>query len=119
MRRSLYVLSAWTLLLAAACGPSATPAPTAPPAANPTTAPAAAPTTAPAAAQPTTAAAAPTTAPAAPAPTTGPTAAAKPAAPFLRPCTAVIVGALVMLGLRARVRAGDDQSAAGIDPVDT
>jgi peptide/nickel transport system substrate-binding protein len=77
MRRSLYVLSAWTLLLAAACGPAAAPAPTAaPPAAAP---PAAAPTSPPAAAaQPTTAPAAaakPTTAPAAPAPTLAPTAA--------------------------------------------
>src|SRR6266566_4260577 len=76
MRRTAYLLSAWTLLLAAACGPAATPAPTAAPAAAPTVAPPAAakPTTAPAAA-PTTAAAAapaPTTAPAAaaPAPTT-------------------------------------------------
>jgi peptide/nickel transport system substrate-binding protein len=74
MRRSLYVLSAWTLLAAAACGPAAAPAPTsAPPAAaQATTAPAAKPTTAPAAAA--------TTAPAAPAPTIAPTAAAKPAA---------------------------------------
>src|SRR5579864_5900485 len=79
MRRSLYVLSAWTLLAAAACGPAAapaaTPAPTtAPAAAKPTTAPAAAPTTAPAAA------AKPTTAAAAPAPTVAPTTAAQPAA---------------------------------------
>src|SRR5262245_22385607 len=84
MRRTAYLLSAWTLLLAA-CGPAAQPAaPTSPPAAAPTTAPAAAPTTAPAAAPTTaaapTAAAKPTTAPAAPAPTTAPTAAAKPAA---------------------------------------
>jgi peptide/nickel transport system substrate-binding protein len=78
-------LSAWTLLLAAACGPAATPGPTAAPAAQATTAPAAKPTTAPAAAPttaaaaaPTTAAAAPTTAAAAPVPTTA--AAAKPAA---------------------------------------
>src|SRR6266702_3787343 len=64
MRRTAYLLSAWTLLLAAACGPAATPAPTAAPAAAPTVAP-------PAAAKPTTApAAAPTTAAAAPAPTT-------------------------------------------------
>src|SRR5438270_2843031 len=76
MKRALYVLSAWTLFIAAS-GPAATPAPTsAPPAAvqattAPTTAAAAAPTTA----------AKPTTAPAAPAPTTAPTtAAAKPAA---------------------------------------
>jgi peptide/nickel transport system substrate-binding protein len=78
MRRTAYVLSAWTLLLAA-CGPAATPAPTAAPAAPAaTSAPAAQPTTAPAAA-PTTAAAPaakPTTAPAAPAPTTAPAAAA-------------------------------------------
>jgi peptide/nickel transport system substrate-binding protein len=78
MRRSLYALSAVTLLAAAACGPSAQPAPpaaaTSAPAAQPTTAPAAAPTTAPAAA------AKPTTAPAAPAPTLAPTAATKPAA---------------------------------------
>ena len=75
MRRSLYVLSAWVLLIAA-CGPAASPAPTtAPaPAPKPTTAPAAAPTTAP------TAAPAPTTAPAVPAPTTAPTTATKPAA---------------------------------------
>jgi peptide/nickel transport system substrate-binding protein len=71
MRRTAYLLSVWTLLFAAACGPAAAPSPTAPPAAKPTTAPAAAPTTAPAA-QPTTAPAA------APAPTTAP--AAKPAA---------------------------------------
>jgi peptide/nickel transport system substrate-binding protein len=75
MRRTAYLLSAWTLLLAA-CGPAATPVPTSAPAAPATsTAPAAAakPTTAPAAA------AAPTTAPAAAAaPTTA--AAAKPAA---------------------------------------
>ena len=70
MRRTAYPLSAWALLLAAACGPAAAPAPTSPPA------PAAAPTTAPAAAP--TAAAKPTTAPAAPAPTTA--AAAAPAA---------------------------------------
>ena len=76
MRRSLYVLSAWTLLLAAACGPAAAPAPTSAPAAQPTTAPAAAPTTAPAAA------AKPTTAPAAPAPTLAPTAAAGTAGNF-------------------------------------
>jgi peptide/nickel transport system substrate-binding protein len=71
MRRSLYALSAGTLLVAAACGPAAAPAPTAAP-------PAAAPTTVPAAAQPTTvpaAAAKPTTAPAAPAPTLAPNAA--------------------------------------------
>src|SRR5438270_53742 len=75
MKRALYVLSAWTLFIAA-CGPSATPAPTsAPPAAAQATT---APTTA-AAAAPTTAAK-PTTAPAAPAPTTAPTTAAKPAA---------------------------------------
>jgi peptide/nickel transport system substrate-binding protein len=75
MRRTAYLLSAWTLLFVAACGPAATPAPTsAPPAAQATAAPAAKPTTA--------AAAAPTTAPAAPAPTIAPTtaAAAKPAA---------------------------------------
>ena len=74
MRRTAYLLSAWTLMLAAACGPAATPVPTTAPAAPAaTTAPAAAakPTTAPAAAP------APTTAPAAAAPTT---AAAKPAA---------------------------------------
>src|SRR5437660_606751 len=74
MRRFAYLLSAWTLMLAAACGPAATPVPTTAPAAPAaTTAPAAAakPTTAPAAAP------APTTAPAAAAPTT---AAAKPAA---------------------------------------
>ena len=73
MRRSLYILSAWTLLLAAACGPAAsTSAPTSAPAAGPTTAPAAAaqPTTAPAAA------AQPTTAPGAPVPTLAPTGAA-------------------------------------------
>ena len=79
MRRTAYILSAWTLLLAA-CGPAASPPPAAPAA---TTAPA------PAAAQPTTAAAAapaaakPTTAaaaPAAPAPTAAPAAAAAPAA---------------------------------------
>jgi len=71
MRRTAYVLSAWTLLLAAACGPAATPSPTAAPAAPAaTTAPAAKPTTAPAAAATTAPAAAqPTTAPAAPAPT--------------------------------------------------
>jgi peptide/nickel transport system substrate-binding protein len=75
MRRTAYLLSAWTLVLAA-CGPAAQPAaPTTAPAAA-TTAPAAAPTTA---AAPT-AAAKPTTAPAAPAPTTAPTTAAKPAA---------------------------------------
>ncbi len=86
MRRTAYVLSAWTLVLAA-CGPAATPSPTAAPAAAPTTAPAAAPTTAPAAAPTTAPAGAPTTAPAgaattapvAPAPTLAPTAAAKPA----------------------------------------
>jgi peptide/nickel transport system substrate-binding protein len=84
MRRSLYLVSAGLLLLAA-CGPAASPAPTAAPtaAAKPTTA-AAAPTTAAAptaAAKPTTAPAAPTTAPAAAAPTVAPTAAAaaKPA----------------------------------------
>jgi peptide/nickel transport system substrate-binding protein len=72
MRRTAYLLSAWTLALAA-CGPAAAPSATsAPPAAQPTTAPAAAakPTTAPAAP-----AIAPTTAPAAPAPTTAPAAA--------------------------------------------
>jgi peptide/nickel transport system substrate-binding protein len=80
MRRIAYVLSAWTLLLAA-CGPAAAPSPTAAPAAPATTAPAAKPTTAPAAA-PTTAPAAgqPTTAPAVPAPTIAPTTATKPAA---------------------------------------
>jgi peptide/nickel transport system substrate-binding protein len=72
MRRLLYGLSAWALLIAA-CGPSATPAPTSAPAA------AAKPTTPPAAAAPTTAPQA-TTAPAVPAPTIAPTAAAKPAA---------------------------------------
>jgi peptide/nickel transport system substrate-binding protein len=75
MRRTAYLLSAWTLMIAAACGPAATPVPTTAPAAPAaTTAPAAAPkpTTAPAAAP------APTTAPAAAAPTTAP--AAKPAA---------------------------------------
>jgi peptide/nickel transport system substrate-binding protein len=75
MRRFAYLLSAWTLMLAAACGPAATPVPTTAPAAPAaTSAPAAAPkpTTAPAAAP------APTTAPAAAAPTTAP--AAKPAA---------------------------------------
>ncbi len=79
MRRTAYLLSAWTLVLAA-CGPAAAPPPaatSAPAAAQPTTAPAAKPTTAPAAAPTTAAAAAPTTAPAA-APTTA--AAAKPAA---------------------------------------
>ncbi len=86
MRHSLFVLSAWTLLLAAACGPAATPAaqPTSAPAAQPTTAPAAKPTAAPttaAAAQPTTAAAKPT-APAAPAPTIAPTTAAAAAGNF-------------------------------------
>src|ERR1700716_2202289 len=55
MRRTAYVLSAWTLLLAAACGPAASPGPTAAPAA-PTTAAAAQPTTAPAAPAPTIAA---------------------------------------------------------------
>src|SRR5258708_30002743 len=82
MRRTAYVLSAWTLLLAAACGPAATPSPTAAPAAPAaTTAPAAKPTTAPAAAATTAPAAAqPTTAPAVPAPTIAPTAATKPAA---------------------------------------
>lgn len=71
MRRSLYVLSAATLLVAAACGPAAAPAATSAPAAaaKPTTAPAAAPTTAPAGAATT-----------APAPTIAPTAATKPAA---------------------------------------
>jgi peptide/nickel transport system substrate-binding protein len=69
MRRTAYVLSAWTLLLAAACGPAATPSPTAAPAAPATSAPAAKPTTAAAAAPTTAAAAQPTTAPAAPAPT--------------------------------------------------
>jgi peptide/nickel transport system substrate-binding protein len=55
MRRTAYLLSAWTLLFVAACGPAATPAPTsAPPAAQATAAPAAKPTTA-AAAAPTTA----------------------------------------------------------------
>jgi peptide/nickel transport system substrate-binding protein len=81
MRRTAYLLSAWTLLFAAACGPAAAPAPTSAPAAAaaPTTAPAAAakPTTAPAAAPTTAAAAAPApTAAAAAAPTT---AAAAPA----------------------------------------
>src|SRR5262249_19087249 len=73
-------LSAWTLLVAAACGPAAAPAPTSPPAAKPTTPPAAQATTAPAAAG--APAAQPTTAPAAPAPTIAPTlgSAAKPAA---------------------------------------
>jgi len=73
MRRTASLLSAWTLFLAAACGPAAAPTATpAPAAAQPTTAPAAAkPTTAPAAAP------APTTA-AAPAPTTA-RAAANPA----------------------------------------
>jgi peptide/nickel transport system substrate-binding protein len=75
MRRFAYVVSAGTLLLAAACGPAASPAPTAAPQASaPTTAPTAA-----AAAQATTAPAAaakPTTAPATPAPTLAPTAAA-------------------------------------------
>jgi peptide/nickel transport system substrate-binding protein len=86
MRRTAYLLSAWTLLFAAACGPAAAPAPTPAPAAPAaTTAPAApAATTAPAAAaKPTTApAAAATTAPAAaaPAPTVAPAAAAAPAA---------------------------------------
>ena len=77
MRRPAYFLFglAWVL---AACGPSATPAPTAAPAAQPTSAPAGQATTAPAAAP--TAAAKPTTAPAAPAPTVAPTTAAKPAA---------------------------------------
>jgi peptide/nickel transport system substrate-binding protein len=78
MRRTAYLLSAWTLVLAA-CGPAAAPPPaatTAPAAAQPTAAPPPAATTAPAAAQPTAAAPAPTTAPAAAAPTT----AAKPAA---------------------------------------
>lgn len=75
MRRYLYALTAWTLLLAA-CGPSATPAPTTAPAAKPTTPPAAAPTTG---AAPT-AVAKSTSAPAAPAPTTAPTAAAQAAA---------------------------------------
>jgi peptide/nickel transport system substrate-binding protein len=76
MRRPLHLLSAGVLLVAA-CGPAATPAPTTAPtaAAKPTTAAPAA-TTAPAP----TAAAKPTTAPAAPVPTTAPTAAAKPAA---------------------------------------
>jgi peptide/nickel transport system substrate-binding protein len=79
MRRTAYLVSAWTLLLAA-CGPAAAPGPTSAPAAPATTAPAAKPTTA-AAAAPTTApaAAGPTTAPAVPAPTIAPTAAAKPA----------------------------------------
>jgi peptide/nickel transport system substrate-binding protein len=75
----IVTLSAFALL-GAACGPSATPAPTAVPAA-PTTAPVAAPTTAPAA--PTTApVVVPTTAPAAPtaAPTVAPTAAPSGAA---------------------------------------
>src|SRR5438477_2909423 len=78
MRRTAYVLSAWTLLLAAACGPAATPSPTAAPAAPATSAPAAKPTTA-AAAAPTTAAAAQPTTAAAPAPTIAATTAAKPA----------------------------------------
>jgi peptide/nickel transport system substrate-binding protein len=79
MRRIAYLLSAWTLLLAA-CGPAASPAPTTAPAAPAaTTAPAAAakPTTAAAAPAATTAPAAaakPTTAAAAPAPTTAPAA---------------------------------------------
>ena len=77
MRRTAYLLSAWTLLFAAACGPAAAPAPTTAPAAAaaPTTAPAAAakPTTAPAAAAP-----AATTAPAAAAPAPTAAAAAKP-----------------------------------------
>ena len=77
MRRRAYLLFALTWGLAA-CGPAASTAPTAAPAAKPTTAPAAQATTAPAAAP--TAAAKPTTAPAAPAPTTAPAAAAKPAA---------------------------------------
>src|SRR5712691_2165133 len=80
MRRTAYVLSAWTLLLAAACGPAATPSPTAAPAAPATSAPAAKPTTAAAAAPTAAAPAQPTTAPAAPAPTNAPTTAAKPAA---------------------------------------
>src|SRR5258706_15008814 len=80
MRRTAYVLSAWTLLFATACGPAATPSPTAAPAAPATAAPAAKPTTAPAAAPTTAAAAQPTTAPAAPAPTIAATTAAKPAA---------------------------------------
>ena len=80
MRRIAYLLSAWTLLLAAACGPAAAPAPTSAPAAQPTTPPAQA-TTAPAGAPTAAAAAKPTTA-AAPAPTLAPTAgtAAKPSA---------------------------------------
>jgi len=82
MRRTAYLLSAWTLVLAA-CGPAAQPAaPTTAPAAQPTTAAAAKPTTAPAAT--TAPAPAATTAPA-PAATTAPAAAkpteaAKPAA---------------------------------------
>src|SRR6266545_4539693 len=78
MRRTAYLLSAWTLVLAA-CGPAAQPAaPTsAPAAAQPTAAAAAKPTTAPAAAATTAPAAAATTAPAAAA-TTAPAAAAKP-----------------------------------------
>src|SRR5712691_4863572 len=56
MRRFAYLMSAWTLMLAAACGPAATPVPTTAPAAP---AAATAPTTAPAAAAPTTAAAKP------------------------------------------------------------
>jgi peptide/nickel transport system substrate-binding protein len=82
MRRTAYLLSAWTLVLAA-CGPAAQPAaPTTAPAAQPTTAAAAKPTTAPAAttapapAATTAPAAAATTAPAA----AKPTEAAKPAA---------------------------------------
>ncbi|HLZ32315.1 MAG TPA: ABC transporter substrate-binding protein [Chloroflexota bacterium] len=79
-------------LFVAACGPAASPAPTAAPAAAaPTTAPAAAakPTTAPAAAPTTAPAAAPTTAAAAAAPTTAPAAAAKPTtAPAAAPTTA-------------------------------
>src|SRR5438105_6092739 len=55
MRRTAYIVSAWTLLLAA-CGPAAAPGPTTAPAGPATTAPAAKPTTAPATA--------PTTAPA-------------------------------------------------------
>ena len=73
MRRPGYLLFGLTWVLAA-CGPSATPAPTAAPAAQPTSAPAGQATTAPAGA------ANPTTAPAAPGPTVAPTAAAKPAA---------------------------------------
>jgi peptide/nickel transport system substrate-binding protein len=71
MRRTLGLLSSWTLLFAAACGPAAGPAPTSPPAAA-TAAPPAAPTAAPK----------PTAAPAAPAPTTAPAAAPAAAGAF-------------------------------------